>query len=166
MKRRDQNQAIKDFGLLKALIAEMDEFLLEVLSRGTFTSGQRKRDGGELAPELKGTLAYIDPTGETAISDELADSVTSDVAAMVGHITFALNIAKHVISITPDDVAERAKRSVPDCAACGDPISGKIFYGRWDDKCRQRFRKWVNEGHSPDEKLIFETLVQNGEHPQ
>lgn len=161
MKRRDQNQALKEFNLLKNLIAELDERVLEVLSRGTFTSGQRKRDKTELAPELRGTLAYADTTGDTAISEELADSVTSDVMAMVSHMTFAVNIAKHVLSITPDDVVERAKRSVPDCAACGDPVSGKIFYGRWDEKCRSRFRRWVESGNPSDEKLRFEIMVQN-----
>ena len=130
-----------------------------VLLRGTFDSGHRKKSpDGE--PEI-GTPgpSWSDETGESAIREPVGDSVESDILAMADNIHNALNIAKKVIAITPTDVAERALDAIPDCAACGDPIAGKIYYSRWDEKCRSRFRRWVENGHPADEKLLFEKMV-------
>ena len=161
MNRREENRALRDFDLLGRIYDELRPLIRPVLARATHDSGQRHhvKDGG-LAPWLRGTGEHPDPTGDAAIADEIRDSVAADIEGLVKHLGYALNIAKKVLTITPVDVAERAAREIPDCAACGDPINGKIFYGRWDEKCRKRFSRWVEQGNASDEKLRFESLVQ------
>ncbi len=166
MNRRQQDRALKDWTALKQAVEELDDVVSPVLLRGTFDTGQRlaKYDGKgkpQYAEQKTQMTSYNDSTGETAIKDEIGDSVHDYVMSMVSNIGNALNAAKQIMSITPKDVADRAKRDVPDCAACGDPVSGKLFYGRWDDKCRKRFSRWVDNGNAPDEKLRFEVMVQN-----
>ena len=106
--------------------------------------------------------AYGDETGETAIATEIIDATLRDIESMAQHVHYALNLAKKVLAITPQDVVERAERSTPNCAACGDLISGKVFYSRWDEKCRRRFRRWVEAGNPADEKHRFEVMVRAG----
>ena len=161
MNRREENRALRDFDLLGRIYDELGPLIRPVLARATHDSGQRHHVKDEdLAPWLRGTGEHPDPTGDAAIADEIRDSVAADIEGMVKHLGYALNIAKKVLTITPVDVAERAAREIPDCAACGDPINGKIFYGRWDNKCRVRFQRWVAAGNAADEKLRFEITIR------
>jgi hypothetical protein len=160
MKRREQNQARKDWDAFKVAIKELDLIVTTVLLRGTFDSGIRHSlpdvlSGDSIRPP------WNDETGETAIRFPEGDSVDEDIEAMATNIHNALNIAKKIMAITPANVAERALESIPNCAACGDQILGRIFYSRWDEKCRSRFRRWVESGHSADEKLVFEKMVSS-----
>ena len=163
MKRRDQNIAQKEWDALKLMWAELDTVVSRVILRGTHDSGIRKSfksvkgDREDKTPPP----AYADPTGESAIRDGVADKVEHNIVEMTSLIHKALNIAKMIMSDNPVDAAERAKRSIPNCEACGDLIVGKIFYGRWDNKCRVRFKRWVQEGNQPDEKIRFERLIQS-----
>lgn len=161
MNRRQQNRALKDWAELVSAVDLLGPLVAPVLARGTYDSGQHKmpeRGGPESGTPPP---SYADPTGEIAVRESKDDAVHKHIVAMARNIALALNIAKAVMAITPENVAERAKRSVPNCAACGDLITGKIFFSRWDNKCRTRFRRWVEDGNAADEKLRFEQIVQN-----
>ena len=164
MNRREQNRALKDIQSFDALLADLKREAPLAIVRGLHDSGIFVSKMKANDPE-RGTPqpSYDDPTGEMATSEELSDGVTLSVNALAKHLHYARNLTRLILAITPIDVAERARRSIPDCAACGDPIAGKIFYGRWDNKCRQRFAKWVAQGNPPDEKLRFEQTIRNAQ---
>ena len=172
MNRKEQNAALKDLERLDGIAAELKLLGAEVLARGRFGTGIYVAPKTPHDPERQTPPpAYNDETGEHATSRELSDEVTKLIVTMADNIHKALNIAEHIVSIVvvPADVGERAKTTIPDCGACGDPIVGKIHYGRWDDKCRMRFKRWVEDGNAPDEKIRFELLVRtergNVHHP-
>lgn len=165
MARPQQNTTIKEFEALDRALNELRTRVLPAVSRDTFSSGvylQPKLTKSDPMFEKDSRTSYADTTGELAISQEQADIVYHYVKAISDNIHNALNAAKTVLAITPSDVAERARISTPDCSACGDPIVGKIFYGRWDNKCRVRFRRWVESGNASDEKMRFEIMVRDG----
>jgi hypothetical protein len=137
LKRKEQNQARREFTELQAAFDELAPLVTRVLLRGTFDSGRRKSLKIKDDP---GPPAYADETGEDAISTPYADAVEGYVKAMASHIHEALNNAKSVLEIAPADVAERALQTVPPCMACGDPCHGGVRSG-FDDKCRKRYER-------------------------
>ena len=177
MARKQQNDTEAEWNITRRTFHELDEVLVLAIARDTFSSGvqlQQKLNGdirkGPVDPMFGADTPppYGDSTGELAISKEQSDAVHAYVQIISDNVfkasealRHALNSAKTILAVTPADVTERAYQSIPDCTACGDPILGKIFYGRWDDKCRTRFRRWVEAGNPPDEKLKFEMMVRN-----
>ena len=151
MDRKKQNQALRDFNELEQRIESLRPLILAVLVRASGDSDLRRSVHEKSDPE-KGTPPpyYADPTGESAMRKQFSESVETKVSAIADHLHYAVNLAKNLLDTTPLDVVERAKRTIPDCTVCGDPISGKVFYGRWDEKCRSKYRRWVDAGNYPD----------------
>src|SRR5579863_6877883 len=121
MGRAARNEGIKEWEALKRLIAELDPIIVGVYRRVTTDDSdlripmKLKKDDPEWgAPRT----AYSDPTGDAATNWKTVDDVTQDVESMADHILLALNAAQHIRDFNPQDVAERARRTVPDCMAC------------------------------------------------
>lgn len=157
MERRDQDKALKDWELLKTHVKALDPFIVAVLLRGTYDSGMRSFHLDDDDPEFESSkTSYADSTGDTAVADLYMDAVTKRVEGIASHISAALSRAQKVLAVGVEDVPEVVKM----CSACGDPIRGRVRLGRWDEKCFSRFRRWVDAGNPPDEKVRFESYVQ------
>jgi len=145
VRRRDQNQARKDWDDLKDVIAELDPMITEVLLRASQLPRRKRMPDG--SPEV-GTPSppWSDPTGEEAVSQsQHHDSVEMSINTLTNMLRRALNTAKVIKAITPADVRDRASRSIPECLACGDPCFGGVRNG-FDEKCG---RRWDRAGR-PD----------------
>ena len=143
MNRKSQNDAFSEFNELEKRLTSLRPLILEVLTRASGDSDLRRNVGkhGDLESGTPPPY-YADPTGETAMRKRFADSVELKVSAMAEHIHYALNLAKTVLDVTPPDVAERARREVPDCLACGQPSAGKIHSGY----CPDCYKAWEDGG--------------------
>lgn len=146
MKRRDQNQAYKEWVELKRLIADLDSLVVPILLRGTYDSGLTRR-GVQVEDDFAQTN---DPTGEMAIREPIDDDVHRDVILIASNIRIAKNTAEHIKAITPESVADRAAREIPDCLACGKPAIGRVRSG-YDDAC---YMAWRRAGYP--ERAIWE----------
>lgn len=158
MGRKETNDALLDLEDLVASICEFEEMVRPVLLRGRFDSGQRVHRKGEYG-EMDGTPSthYSDPTGEDAVfwHDWKVDATAKTVRAMCDALHKWRTMAKWLTDELRDvDVAKRAKRTIPDCMACGDPCFGGVR-GGFDDKCRKR---WEEIGR-PD-RLKFIAMVK------
>ena len=142
MRRRDQNQAAREWSELKTAFEMLDPIVTTVLLRGTHDSGIR-RALPNAEPGDSETPPWNDETGETAIRQPQGDAVEKSIVALAAAVHRALNIAKAIIEITPEDglaVVDRSVKSVPDCLACGDPCYEGVRHG-FDDKCRKRWNR-------------------------
>ena len=153
--RARRNKDFTTWEELKHLIELLDPLVLPVLARVTEDANLHmpvkiKRKDPEWGA---GQTHYHDPTGEAAMNYRVAESVAVSVDAMAEHVLYALNTARVILAIAPSDVGERAKRSIPDCLACGDPCPGKMR-GGFDDKC---YTRWLREGRPDRFKFISET---------
>lgn len=150
MNRRSQNQALRDFNELATSIETLRPFIMAVLVRASGDSDLR-RSVNKKGDSEQGTPPpyYADPTGEIAMRRQFADAIELKVKAMAEHLHYALNLAKSVLDITPPDVAERAKREVPDCLACGHPAVGKIQSGY----CSNCYQAWKDGGFRERKKF-------------
>lgn len=153
MRRRDQNQAAREWSELKTALGMLDPIVTTVLLRGTHDAGIRRSiPSSDDDPERKTPPpTWADPTGEAAIREEFGDDVEKSIVALAAAVHRALNIAKVITSITPADVVERASRTVPDCMACGDPCYGGVRNG-FDEKCRKR---WDRAGRPDRGEFMF-----------
>ena len=145
MRRRDQNQAAREWSELKTALGMLDPIVTTVLLRGTHDAGIRRSiPSSDDDPERKTPPpTWADPTGEAAIREEFGDDVEKSIVALAAAVHRALNIAKAIIEITPEDglaVVDRSVKSVPDCLACGDPCYEGVRHG-FDDKCRKRWNR-------------------------
>ena len=157
MRRREQNQAARDWIALKDAVASLDPIITTVLLRGTYDSGIR-RSLPDVEPGDSEKPAWADETGETAIRQAVQyDAVEKSVVAMAAAINRALHIAESIVAITPEMDMTNIGRTVlvvPDCLACGVPCKGGVRHG-FDDKCRKR---WDRAGR-PD-RGEFISMVQ------
>ena len=111
-------------------MVELRDRVPETIVRGTFASGERRDPPGTTIPsELRVSLERPDPTGETAIKEPVADVVGAAIERMCKHIFEALAIAKWVMDDVPRTTEEAVKREIPDCAACDEPIFGRVKSG-------------------------------------
>ena len=162
MNRSEQNEALGHLDELVNLASHLGRFQSDIqalILRNTFSSGQRKRKRGELG-EMEGSPApfHGDPTGETAVWDELSDKTTRDITNMAMLIRKFNVLAKDVLSRSVVDVEERAVRTIPDCLACGDPCVGRVL-GGFDEKC---WRRWDRSGRPDRLAFINETKLKRG----
>lgn len=157
MDRKSQNNTLSEFNELENRLIALRPLILEVLVRATGDSGLR-RNVGKRGDLESGTPPpyYADPTGEIAMRRQFADSLELKIRSMSEHLHYALNLAKNILDITPPDVAERAKREVPDCMACGDPCHGRVRSG-FDDKC---YTRWLRAGR-PDRAAFISHIKQS-----
>ena len=151
MDRAEQNRALRDLDKLVEDIGAFGASARSVILRNRFSSGQKHHKRGELA-EMEGTPGphHNDPTGEDAVWAEKADSVGKTITAMSDALSKWGVMAQWVLDLSSTDVAERAKRTVPDCLACGKPVEGRVISG-YDRSC---YDKWVYQGR-PD-RMRFE----------
>ena len=149
MERSEQNQALRDLDELVDLLTKLSEFhgnIRTVVMRSRFGSGERHHRAGELAAKLSthedmtGTPgpAQSDTTGEDACWDERRDKTSNSIAKLKDTLLNAKATAEIILDLSNIDVERRAKRTVPDCLACGDPCHGGVRNG-FDDKCRKRW---------------------------
>lgn len=158
MNRAEQGEALKDLDELIATIADpgFADDVRHVIMRARFTTGQRQHKSGELA-EMEGSPGPYssDPTGEDACWSEMADATGKTVSAMCQSLSKWLEMAKWIRNLSSTDVVERAKKTVPDCLACGEPVQGRVHSG-FDRSCYDR---WDRSGR-PD-RLRFINQVKN-----
>lgn len=147
MDKRKQNKALRQFEQLLKDLAALEPLIVPVLLRSSQDSGVRKFKvvRGKDAEVGTPPPSYADPTGESGIREGFIDAVEAKVCAIAKYIELSLNLARNVLTVTPPDVAERAKREIPDCLACGDPVSGRLKSG-YDEKC---YKAWQRAGY-PD----------------
>ncbi len=138
-------------------MGELDLVIKLLLARGTFDSGERRTIKIDRGGQEYGTPppAYADETGETAITEPIRDAVERTIGVMANDIRRIKNNATLILTITPEDVKARAKRSAPDCAACGDPCIEGVRSG-FDIKC---FNRW-KDGGSQDRAKFIRTIKQ------
>ena len=152
MKKLDQIQALRDLEELILIIDEdFGDAAREAILRGLHSSGQRVHKKGEFG-EMEGMpgLHHSDPTGEEAIWDERSDRVEKLIVGLARNIRNSLTTAKWICDLSSTDVVERAKRTIPDCMACGDPCIGGVR-GGFDWKC---YKKWLRTGR-PDRNYFI-----------
>ena len=158
MKRHEQNKALTEFITLELKIKELKPLVPKVLARGLHSSGRLQQTcehGISLNRPCKNCGATRednrpnDPTGELAIHDEMSDSVATEILSLARHISFALNIANHVLSIVADEDEEKPEREVI-CRACQLPIVGRVI-SEYDEGC---YKRWTRRG-KPD-RAAFE----------
>lgn len=158
MGRRERNDASKQLDDLELRVKQ-----LKLIFRGVQLRAVEDADFRRDPPRRKGDnepwatcISYNDETGETAVRDREGETVEGYVRAMEEHVSkgltialqeldYALDRAQVVLEIAPRDAVERAKRTVPDCLACGKPVSGRIISG-YDDSC---YKAWQRAGR-PD----------------
>ncbi len=138
MNRSQQNRALKDLQDLVAVIQDFEEDVRHVLMRDQFSSGQLMVQWDRDDPEAAPPPQHGDPTGEAAIWEERADNIGKTISKMASSLAQWHSMAKWVKDLSSVDVEARAKRTVPDCLACGDPCVSKVRSG-FDDKCYMRF---------------------------
>lgn len=154
MDRAEQNQALRDLDSLVADIVKFDTDARRVLLRGRFSSGQKLRKRGELA-EMEGTpeAHHHDPTGDDAVWAEKADRIGKTIESMASSLSKWHVMSQWILDLSSTDVAERAKRTVPDCLACGDACVGRVLSG-FDEKC---YKRWTRAGRPDRVAFIYET---------
>jgi len=165
MDRKQQNQALSDldeFVVFVARIGERRNDLEQIILRGRFTSGMRRRRRGDFG-EMEGTPApyYADPTGEEAIFDELADYTSKQIHTAVVAIKKITSVCKDLLDLSKVDVRERAERTIPDCLACGDPCVNRVIAG-FDDKC---YKRWQRAGRPDRAEFIAATHAKQVKAP-
>lgn len=160
MNRREQNAALQAWNSLKADIDQLDKTITAVLARGTYDSGERRlpKTPGD-REEKSPAPAYNDETGELAIRFAVDDPIHKDIVAMVRNLHLAASNAKKVLAVTPENVAERARRTVPDCLACHRPVEGRVLSG-YDRSC---YEKWTRAGRPDRAKFERDRLADMGE---
>lgn len=154
MKRSDQNKALKDLQELVATIQDFEQDVRHVLMRDQFSTGQLMVQWDRDDPEAAPPPQHGDPTGEEAIWQERADNIGKTISKMADSVTKWHSMAKWIRDLSSIDVEERAKRSVPDCMACGEPCLGRVYSG-FDQKCYQRWTR----AQRPD-RMKFIALVK------
>lgn len=156
MNRSQQNQALKDLEEMVSIILEFENDAKHIIMRNRFSTGQRHHQRGELG-EMEGTPGphVGDPTGEEALWDERVDGIGNAISKMTTAMHEWLTMCRWMRDFAKVDVEARAKRTVPDCLACGDPCVGRVLSG-FDEKC---YRRWVRGGR-PD-RTTFINLTKN-----
>ncbi len=141
MNRREQNRALKDWGELKRLIAVLDPLVVEVLRRGTFSSGEFDDIKQSANDPERGTQAtsYADPTGEEAIKRERSDRVEIAVTAIAKNVALSVSFAKWILQGVPETTDEAIRREIPSCAGCDRPVFGRVKAG-YHQECYDRKR--------------------------
>jgi hypothetical protein len=160
MNRRQQNAALRELDGLMLLLAELPKLRRDietVILRNRFTSGQRKRKRGELGEmEGNGPPSHGDPTGETAVWEEVADETTTVINDLVDAITAITETTKALLDLVNVDTSKKVTRIVPDCLACGDACVGRVISG-FDEKC---YKAWLRQGRPDRQAFIFSTQAK------
>ena len=165
MKRREQNQALRDLATLDRSIAILRETVPETLRRGTFDSGERRDPKGTtVRPELRGTLEHSDPTGEEAIREEIADRVGLAIAAIAKHVTQAMNLSKWVLECVPTTTDEAVQREIPNCMGCDEPVFGRVKSG-YCQECydRRRYLKVADRAEFRRVRMAELAVLKDGQ---
>ncbi len=147
-RRQQQNRALKDVQILADLMPHLLKEATHVILRNDFASGQRAHKQGELGADPKkpwqedmtGTPPphHGDPTGEDACWEEMSDDTGRAISNLCEKLTECLNSALNIHGLSNTDVRIRAKRTMPDCLACGDQCIERVVSG-FDLKCYNRY---------------------------
>lgn len=164
-RRQEQNQAIRDIQTLYEIMPDILTKAVQVIKRNDFTTGSRHHEKNELAPDPtkpwqedmtgQSPPTWGDPTGEEACWEESeADRTGKIISAMCVAMGQWLTMAESLQDQTNIDVTVRAKRTMPDCLACGQPILGRVI-SRYDRSCYDR---WIyyRSTHENADKHQFE----------
>ena len=163
-RRQEQNQAIRDIQTLGEIMPDILTKCVQVIKRNDFTNGALYREKGELGPHPKkpwqedmtghGPPTWGDPVGETACWDESKHDPTGKIiTAMCDAMGQWVTMAELLQSQTNIDVRDRAKRTMPDCLACGDQCLDGVRSG-FDGKC---YKRWTRSGR-PDRSQFIATV--------
>jgi len=135
---------------MPALVRESTHVIL----RNDFSSGQRLHRPGELGG-MTGTPAphYGDPTGEEACWEEMSDATGQAINRLCEKLNECLNAALSIHDLSNTDVRVRAKKTMPDCLACGDQCVDRVLSG-FDEKC---YKRWTRGGRGDRAAFIAKT---------
>lgn len=151
MDRDAQNKALADLDDLSAKMPIFFELARKQILRDRYSSGQRKAIKGELGI-MDGTPApyYGDPTGETAVWDEVNDKTDKAIRSAHQLILKLINMFERIqqSSIVTQETNKTSFKT--SCLACGDPIDGRILSG-FDERC---YKKWIRLGR-PDRQIFI-----------
>ncbi len=158
---QEQNRALKALDEAAALIDSMRLDFRDAILRGSYSSGIKKHEPGELG-EMEGTPPPVyrgemgqpdtDRTGEAAVFGEVDDRVggviidIADTALRLSNTALVLrNMARWVRDQGP-------ARLFPVCKECGRPIEGRVVAGChrscYDRRAWQK-RKTAREAKAP-----------------
>ncbi len=156
-RRQEQNRALKNVQIMADMMPHLLKEATHVILRNDFTSGQRSHESGELG-DMVGTPGphYGDPTGEEACWGELPDATGRAISNLCEKLTECLNSTLNIHDLSNTDVRVRAKRTMPDCLACGDPCVGRVLSG-FDEKC---YKRWTRGGRSDRMKFIAQIRAE------
>ena len=162
-RRQEQNRALRDVQTLADIMPQLLKEATHVILRNDFTSGQRTHKQGELGSDPKKPWQedmtgsppphHGDPTGEDACWSEMPDRTGAAISNLCTKLNECLNSALEIHGLSNTDVRVRAKRTMPDCLACGDQCIERVISG-FDNKCYQRFLR----AGRPERSLFIATI--------
>lgn len=149
MGREEDNRTLAALDDLIAVVNDpaWQSRIKRLVVRNRFTPGQKLRRRGEMGV-MEGIPGphYSDSTGDDAVwSEEIEDPTGKAIAGMARTVRNLDALAANIFELSTIDPEKRARRSVPDCLACGQPCHGGVRSG-FCDRCRKEWDRL----HRPD----------------
>ena len=161
MTRRDDNRAIKDYDELVTMLVDGRDEVCRILVRNRFTSGQKMHSKGEFG-EMEGEVDphVSDPTCLAALWDERVDLVSEKIVDAARKVHDTRSIVKWIRELSNLDATKMDGQPVPDCPACGDPCTGRVLNGVFDEKC---YKRWERAGRPDRDEFIDRIQTKRAE---